>query len=104
MRPPAEWVVPMNIPEPDCDGCRNGLPLNHSGWHEEHGKRDSGRSFPCVRLHPERMLDAELGMRWWNQLREIERAYWLARANSAVPADAWAAFQRETARAIAGRR
>jgi hypothetical protein len=44
------------------------------------------------------MTDAELGIIRWNRLREIERAYWLARADSAVPADAWAAFQRETAR------
>lgn len=44
------------------------------------------------------MNDALLGMLWWNRLREIERAYWLARADSAVPADAWEAFRRETAR------
>jgi hypothetical protein len=37
--------------------------------------------------------DAELGMIWWNRLREIERAHWLARADSAVPVDAWAAFK-----------
>ena len=37
--------------------------------------------------------DAELGMAWWNNLTEPERSRWLARANSAVPADAWAAFK-----------
>jgi len=40
------------------------------------------------------MNDAELGTVWWNRLREIERAHWLARAQSAVPADAWATFKK----------
>lgn len=37
--------------------------------------------------------DAELGMAWFNGLTERERTEWLRRANSAVPADAWAAFK-----------
>lgn len=34
----------------------------------------------------------ELGMAWWNNLTAEERAEWLNRANSVVPADAWALF------------
>ncbi len=39
------------------------------------------------------MNDTALGMAWWNRLTRQERAEWLARADSAVPADAWAAFK-----------
>lgn len=39
--------------------------------------------------------DAELGMTWWNRLTERERAEWLRRANTAVPAEAWEAFKRQ---------
>jgi hypothetical protein len=38
--------------------------------------------------------DAELGMTWWNRLTERERAEWLRRADTAVPAEAWEAFKR----------
>ena len=37
--------------------------------------------------------DAELGMRWYNRLSKAERVLWHRVAGSAVPADAWAAFQ-----------
>ena len=37
--------------------------------------------------------DAELGMRWYNGLTKAERALWHRIADSAVPADAWRAFQ-----------
>ena len=37
--------------------------------------------------------DAELGMAWYNRLSRAERALWHRVAGSAVPADAWAAFQ-----------
>lgn len=37
--------------------------------------------------------DAELGIAWWNRIGAMERARWLAVVGSAVPADAWAAFQ-----------
>ena len=37
--------------------------------------------------------DAELGMRWYNGLSKAERLRWHRVAGSAVPADAWAAFQ-----------
>lgn len=35
--------------------------------------------------------DEIAGMQWWNSLTEAERANWLARADSAVPTEAWAA-------------
>ena len=37
--------------------------------------------------------DAELGMRWYNGLSKAERVLWHRVAGSAVPADAWRAFQ-----------
>jgi hypothetical protein len=37
------------------------------------------------------------GMAWFNALAEAERAEWLRRADSAVPADAWAAYKAATA-------
>lgn len=40
--------------------------------------------------------DAELGIAWWNHLSEQDRAMWLERAGSAVPADAWAEFNRRS--------
>lgn len=38
--------------------------------------------------------DEQAGIEWWNRQRERERRYWLKVANSARPADAWAAFKR----------
>ena len=38
-------------------------------------------------------LDAQAGMNWWNRATEAERREWCARAGSAAPADAWAAFK-----------
>lgn len=38
--------------------------------------------------------DETAGIVWWNSLTEANRAAWLARAGSAVPADAWAAYKR----------
>jgi hypothetical protein len=37
--------------------------------------------------------DEQQGMDWWNQLPEYARKHWLQRAQSAVPADAWAAYK-----------
>ena len=37
--------------------------------------------------------DAELGITWYNGLSKAERLHWHRVAASAVPADAWAAFQ-----------
>ncbi len=37
--------------------------------------------------------DESMGMAWWNGLTERARALWLERADSAVPADAWALFK-----------
>jgi hypothetical protein len=48
--------------------------------------------------------DETAGMNWWRHLSETEQAYWLeiARASTAksLPADAWEAFKRVTARAV----
>ena len=38
--------------------------------------------------------DETAGMAWWNSLTEADRADWLARTGSAVPADAGAAYKR----------
>jgi hypothetical protein len=37
--------------------------------------------------------DAELGITWYNRLSKAERLHWHRVAASAVPADAWRAFQ-----------
>lgn len=39
-------------------------------------------------------LDESAGVMWWNGLTDADRGRWLEIAHSAVPADAWAAFQR----------
>ena len=43
-----------------------------------------------------RTPDEAAGIAWWNRLTEAERAQWLAVAGSAVPADAWVAYKRQT--------
>jgi hypothetical protein len=40
-----------------------------------------------------------MGIAWWNDLSEAARARWLGLGGSAVPADAWAAFQADLASA-----
>lgn len=37
--------------------------------------------------------DEAAGIAWWNALPDAERALWLARAATAVPAQAWAAHK-----------
>jgi hypothetical protein len=37
--------------------------------------------------------DARAGIAWWNHLAPTQRSYWLMRARSAIPADAWEAFK-----------
>jgi hypothetical protein len=37
--------------------------------------------------------DEVLGIVWWNQLTERARSLWLQRAQSTMPAPAWALFQ-----------
>jgi hypothetical protein len=39
--------------------------------------------------------DERAGMEWFNALSEAQRAFWLASAGSAVPADAWAEYKRQ---------
>jgi hypothetical protein len=38
--------------------------------------------------------DAMEGILWWNSMTEGDRANWMKIAGSAVPAEAWAAYQR----------
>ena len=38
--------------------------------------------------------DAEMGIAWYNRISKAERLHWHRVAGSAVPADAWATFQR----------
>jgi hypothetical protein len=33
------------------------------------------------------------GMHWWNALSEADRLFWLQKADSARPIDAWRAFK-----------
>ncbi len=40
--------------------------------------------------------DEFAGIAWWNALTEAERAKWLAQAGTAVPADAWAEYKRQS--------
>lgn len=61
----------------------------------ENGEPVGGGVFP-----PE-YEDAELGMAWFNQLTESQRRYWLNRADSARPADAWDRFLLEEAHVAA---
>jgi hypothetical protein len=46
-----------------------------------------------ISLTDEQRHDAELGMAWWNSLPEYSRAAWLQKANSAMPAAAYAAYK-----------
>lgn len=39
-------------------------------------------------------IDAVAGIEWWNAMADQERRFWLAAAESAVPADAWEVFKR----------
>lgn len=48
-------------------------------------------------LDREATADERTGIDWWNSRSEQARAYWLKKANSAVPAEAWAAYQAEPA-------
>jgi len=36
------------------------------------------------------------GMTWFNSLSEQERAYWLAQADTAIAAQAWAQFKKKS--------
>lgn len=41
--------------------------------------------------------DPDAGITWWNAMAEDERGHWLAKAQSAKPADAWAAYLTDAA-------
>ena len=61
----------------------------------ENGEEVGGGVFPIV------LDDPQAGVTWWNDCSEPERGHWLAVAKSAVPADAWAAYQLAEAHADA---
>ena len=41
----------------------------------------------------DQMSDAIQGIKWWNSLDRLDRAYWCGRAHSARPCDAYEAFK-----------
>jgi hypothetical protein len=71
--------------------ARAGLTARHDG---DRGLLviEPAQSQPAA-VRPLIPADAELGMRWYNRLSKAERVLWHRVAGSAVPADAWAAFQ-----------
>jgi len=69
-------------------------PVLGGGWNLalfEDGQPAGAGVFPIPQEDP------EIGVTWWNSMTEQTRAYWLAIAASAVPADAWHAFRRSQA-------
>lgn len=52
----------------------------------EDGEEAGGGVFPVPAIEPTE------GMTWWNGMDEKDRAYWLLKAASARPADAYHAF------------
>jgi hypothetical protein len=62
------------------------------------GRHDPQRGVLVIEPVPQSVkaaipADAEVGMAWHNRLSKAERLRWHRLAGSAVPADAWAAFQ-----------
>ena len=51
----------------------------------EDGQEAGGGVFPIATVNP------KIAMDWWNALPVEERAYWLVKAASAAPVDAWRA-------------
>lgn len=70
------WPVSVNLAR---RALRQALEaLEPARWpQEQHGTAD----------------DTRAGIAWFNSLAPAERRYWLEAADSAVPADAWAAFK-----------
>lgn len=70
--------------------------MEHGRWLQRLSGRASYESIEGMKNErdPEPTPDETAGMVWWNSLTESDRAAWLARAGSAVPADAWAAYKR----------
>jgi hypothetical protein len=72
-----------------CAGCRRevvAMPSNTFG--------DKPMCRACRRDAERQTADDELGMAWWNGLTKRRRAYWLQRAGSCRPVDAWHCFKR----------
>jgi len=69
--------------------------MGHGRWLQRLSGRASYESIEGMKIEhdQEPTPDETAGMVWWNSLAESDRAAWLARADSAVPADAWAAYK-----------
>lgn len=66
------------------------LPRTAGGWRLrllDDGEEVGGGAFPLP------WPDDQDGVDWWNAMTTEVRAHWLAVAGSAVPADAWHAYQ-----------
>ena len=70
--------------------------MEHGRWLQRLSGRASYESIESMKNEHDRepTPDETAGMVWWNSLAVSDRTAWLARAGSAVPADAWAAYKR----------
>jgi hypothetical protein len=71
------WPVAVNLARRELRAALEALEQNGSGASACDGQLE----------------DARAGIAWFNSLTPTERAHWLEIADSAVPADAWRAFQ-----------
>lgn len=75
-----EWKRPSA--EPRCQHCGG------TGF-----EGDDPCEFCCATGRDGHIENALRGSIWWNSISRAERRHWLEVADSAVPADAWRAFQ-----------
>ncbi|MGH8325554.1 MAG: hypothetical protein ACRET2_02205 [Steroidobacteraceae bacterium] len=84
------WPVAVNLARREL--CQALEALDNPQWHCICGREHCpGACMESVGF--EDVENARAGIAWWNNLSRAERRYWLERAGSAVPADAWRAFQ-----------
>lgn len=65
--------------------------------------RSALRELEALETQGAGLKDASAGIAWWNSLQPAERREWLEIAGSAVPADAWRAFQAGAERRVSVR-
>ncbi|OOC08865.1 hypothetical protein [Thioalkalivibrio halophilus] len=79
------------------------MPASFAQWAEHYGYDPNSEDAEVdyqryldelAALEPVSRDEAE-AMLWWNRLTPADRRYWLDRAGSARPADAWQAYQQE---------